>query len=271
MTSHLLNAFASDDPERFAFLLGTSENTADTLLVLDSIPSKKGAEVVACMSSDTADRLLPTLADERLAKWLKAANFESGRRLLTRVSPERSAHLIELVDDRSKRRQLKRLVGFPPGSIGTLVQVTMLALPRNTAYPEISARIQAHQASADEPVAVLDEQGGVMGVLDFRSFIAAQDEAATAGEFCIPMQAVFADAPLSSLTEPEHWEHQSSLPVVDYDHKPVGFVTRAAVDAATRTVAPRSYYLEAAGELTTRFWQLLSYLLVLMLDRRRQP
>ena len=270
MAKHLLKAFAHQDPDRFANLLGSAEDITEALAVLDLVPDEIEGEVISRLSAEMGNRVLQSLSDASLVTSLESGSIDSGRKLLARVGPERAARLIAGVNSRGRRRQLRQLIDYSPGTIGTLLQPAMLSLSFDVSATDVLKRIRLHRGHAEEPVVILDERGVVAGVLDLMALLNNQDAEATAVEFCLPVKPLLADSLTVQAADYALWEGHSSLPVVDYQGKPVGYVTRTAVEAASGETSQVNVLLNGSRELVTRFWQFLGIMLVFLIDRRNE-
>jgi Mg/Co/Ni transporter MgtE len=269
MGRHLIHAFAVDDPDRFAQLLGATHDIDAAIELLNRMPDGLEGEVLAHLTPEAADRLLNGLPDDLLAVWLGTCSVEAARRLLLKVGPERTASLISKITDRSKRRGLRRITSYPEDTLGSHLQTGMITVPESATAAETEEALHAQQGDPDCPVVVIARDGSVAGILDLVAFVRNQDDQARVAEFCIPVQPAYADAPISSVTEREDWSRLASLPVVDTQDQLVGFVTRSALERATGTFRPGHAFLESSFEISLRFIQFLSYSMELIIGRRR--
>ena len=164
MGKHLLQAFAEDNPDRFAQMLGDSGNLADTIAILAEIPTSLKVEVVARLTPDAADRLLYDLPDAEISDWLIAGSGDSGRRLLSRISHDRAIRLLSSINDRLKRRSLQRMIHYVPGSIGETVQMQMTAVRETSTVADLSSEFQRNGLCQEAPIAIVRADGTVKGV-----------------------------------------------------------------------------------------------------------
>jgi len=268
MSKHLLRAFATRDPERFAELLGRSDDVGSTLAILTDIPDGMECDVVSRLTPEASTRLLNGLTDTVLTGWLETAPVDAGRRLLARIGGNRSSRLIEAVEDRSKRRELKRLVGYPRGSIGELIQTQMAAVKDNTPSGDIGTEIRNQGGDNAGPVVVERRDGTFRGVLDFAALALNRDPAATAADFCVPVRPVFPDSPLASLESAPEWAGMASLPVVDHEGRALGYVSRSVLDNINIAVRAENSILASVVELSKRFWEVSAALTLFIFERR---
>jgi len=270
MSKHLLHAFATQEPERFAELLGTSKDVSSMLEILKVIPDGTECDVVARLTTEAAGRLLSGLADQVLVRWLESASLDAGRRMLSRINSDRSARLIQEISDRKKRRGLRSLAGFPPGSIGALVQTQIARIREDTPAPDIAENITRQGASLEGPILVERDDGTLRGVLDLARFVQNLETAATAGNFCITPRPVYPDSPASTLEDPDAWTGLSSLPVVDHGNRAIGYISRSVLEKAARTQNRDDPPLGSVVELSKRYWEVSAALIALIFGGRTE-
>lgn len=268
MGKRLLQAFAVEDPDRFAQLLGATHDVGEAVEILNEIPDGAEAEVLSRLGPEAAERLLGALSDDMLGAWLAACPTDVGRRLLSRVGQQRSTRLISRIEDPSKRRGLRRIASYPADSIGAKMHFGVLTISEAATVSEVERVFQEQQAGSECPAVIIGADRRVAGVLDLVAFVRNRDDEACAGEFCIRVPPVHADSPLSSLLMREEWRQLTGLPVVDFENKLVGYVTRADLVSAARKFRPANVFLESSVELSARFLQFLAYMMVLIISRR---
>jgi len=271
MGRHLLRAFASEDPRRFAQVIASMQEKTDIQAVLENIPEGLECEVLSHLTPEAASGLLNMVSDKQIAGWLDAASADVGRRMLAHLAPERIERTVAGVGDKSKRRSLLRLTRYPPESIGALVNMQTMVIPETATAAEIATEIQHLENTPDGPVVILTADGNVKGVLDLVAFLRNQDELATAADFCTIVRPLYAEASRASMMDREEWSYMTSLPVVDFEEKLVGFVTRSAMEQASGSHHKRNLFFDSSVELSTRFFQFLVYMMGVILDRGSRP
>ena len=268
MGRHLLSAFASHDPERFAQLLGASNDPVESIAILADIPDGLEGDVVARLTPEAAGRLLNELPDPVVTGWLSSCSVDTARRMLAHIGRERAAGLISGIEDRSKRRGLRRLVEYPPGTIGELVQFSVIAIRDSAPVASIQSEIQQQAGPPEAPVVLIRGDGTVSGVLDLIMFLQNHDQDSRAGDFRIPVKPVFADASQSSLRNRDEWSRLTSLPVVDYEGQLIGYVSRSGLESSLGAVDESSIFLQSGVELSKQFLEFMAQVLQMIFDRR---
>ena len=268
MGKRLVGAFAVDDPERFAQLLGAAQEIEETIDILNRIPDGCEAEVLAHLNPGVADRLLSGFPEGLLAAWLSTCPPEAGRRLLSRMGRTRAMALIEKVEDPGRRRWLRRIASWPPGTIGATMHGNSLAIAESRTAAEVEEIFRERQDHRGGYAFVVNAEERVVGVLDLAAIVANEDKAALAAEFCVPLNAVHAESPLESLLESDAWQRRNTLPVVDFQDRLVGYISQSDVAAVLGMSSPGSLFLESAVELSARYMQFLAYSLTFFISRR---
>ncbi len=271
MGKRLLSAFALDEPERFAQLLGNSHDVEEAVEILEGIPDGSEADVLAHLKPEAAERLLNSLPLEMLANWLSTCPSDSGRRLLNRLGTERAHKLIDKIKDPARRRGLRRMATWPAGTIGSQMHDSLLVIPETATAEEVSERYRDLQGERVGLAIILNDKERVVGVLDMSAIVANADPAAHAEEFCLQVRPVYAESPLESLLDPEVWQGRHRLPVVDFQDRLVGYISRSDVAASLGLSSPGSLFVESAVELSSRYMQFLAFVLTMIVSRRKEP
>lgn len=271
MGKQLQAVLASSDPDRFARLLSESDDAAAVLSRMNDIPGEHACDIFVRLSPEAAERLLGSADDATLTAWLEAGTADDGRRLVTRLTPDRAAAVVSAMGHRGKRQALRRLSGYPPGTVGDLAQSRLILVSRDDALEQIDARIRAAGESSDCPIIVTRRDGSVLGVLDLMRYVRGSDSLLTAAELCIRTEPLHAGSSVHSLRLPENWSRLTQLPVVDAAGKPIGFVSRTALEAVRIEHSEASLFTRSLVELARHYWSFLIYLTASLLDRRTEP
>ena len=256
MGKHLHGAFAAADPARFAALVQQSESVGEMLDVLLEIPGGLETDVLTRLSPESTDRILDQVSDPTLSDWLESGAAEDGRRILSKMAPERAAAVIKGIQSSVKRRELRRLTAYPQNSIGQLMQLGPILLSRDDTVAEIEASIRQHEGTLEGPIVVQNPDGTFSGVFDPVDFLKNAREGQTAVDFSEKIEPVFADSPANLLLA-DHWNGRNSLPVVNYERKPIGFVTRSVIESAVGQASPQSPLETGLTEVSRWYWTLL--------------
>jgi Mg/Co/Ni transporter MgtE len=265
MGKRLQSAFAETDPEGFSRFLGQS---ADTDEILATIPRGMECHVVTNLAPEAADRLLGAVTDSVLTDWLETAEIDEARRLLGRLGHVRASRVVSAMDNRSRRRDLRRLAGYPSNSVGALAQLTVVTVPEHATAEEIASTIEQAGGAPDAPVIVTRQDGSVRGVLDLMRFLQNRNGRVLASGLCIPTDVLHVGLPVESVRLPAHWNQLTSLPVIDHSGRPIGYVTRAALERARSPRSHGSLIVEAAIEVVRLYWVFLCQATKWVLSRR---
>lgn len=271
MGKQLQAVLANSDPERFAFLLSASQDADDMRSSMNEIPPESACDVAARLTPEAARRLLGVTDDATLTGWLEAAATDDARRLVTRLDPERASAVVSAMNHRSKRRALRRLSGYPPGTVGDLAQTRLILVKSDDALEQVDARIQAAGETSDCPVIVTRNDGSVLGVLDLMRYLRGRDQHLTAAETCIAVEPLHAGSSVEALRLPVNWSRLTELPVVDASGKPIGFVSRLALEGARIDRNEASLFSRSLVELARQYWSFLIYTTAWLLERKSKP
>lgn len=268
MSKHLLSGFAREDPERFAQLLGDSNDLKEAIDILVDIPDGLEGDLISRLTPEVARRLMNELPDPVVTGWLSSCSADTARNMLARTGLERSANLVSGITDRSKRIALQRLMKHPQGTIGELVLLDVMTIRDSMHVSDIAESIQRQEGGPEAPIVITRNDGTVSGVFDLVKFLKNRDMDTRASDFCIPVKPVFADASQSSLRNRDEWNRLSSLPVVDYQGQLTGYVSRSQSEKILESESESARFLESAIELSRQFLEVMVYCLMLIFDRR---
>lgn len=268
MSKHLLSGFARDDPERFAQLLGGSDDLKEAIDILVDIPDGLEGDLISRLTPEVARRLMNELPDPVVTGWLSSCSADTARTMLARIGHERSASLISGIADRSKRLGLQRLMKYPHGTIGELVLLDVMTIRDSMPVADIAESIQRQESAAGAPIVITRKDSKVSGVLDLVKFLKNSDMDSHAIDFCIPVKPIYADASQSSLRKRVEWNRLSSLPVVDYEGQLIGYVTRSQSEKILESESESDKFFQSGIEVSRQFLDIMVYFLVLIFDRR---
>jgi len=268
MGEHLLSGFAKDNPERFAQLLGDANDLKEAINILADIPDGLESDLISRLSPEVARHLLNELPDPIVTGWLSSCSADTARTMLARIGHERSASLVSGITDRSKRIGLQRLMKYPQGTIGELVLLNVMTIRDSIPVSDIAGAIQRQESESGAPIVVIRDDGTVSGVLDLVEFLKNRDMDTCAGDFCIPVKPIYADASQTSLRKRDEWNRLNSLPVVDYEGQLIGYVSRSQSQAILESDSESAQFLQSGIEFSRQFLEVMVYFLMLIFDRR---
>lgn len=267
MANHLLTAFAEDEPERFSQLLGNSTSTEETIEILTGIPDGLECDVIARLTPRAAERLLGSLPDEVAITWLASCPLDGGRRMLSRIDNDRAERLLAGLNSQAKRRQLRRLVDYPAGSVGQLMQANMLCVNHKMPVADITEELRLQGDTLRGPIAVLSDAGAVTGTLNLVKFIQNKDADAIAADSCDTLEPGYVETSPHALMARTDWNHLPSIPLADHRGKPLGYVTRVALERAMGSHAEPGAVSQSVLEVSRQFLQFMIFVTTQLLGR----
>jgi Mg/Co/Ni transporter MgtE len=258
MDAHPLKlAYARQHPGELAAWLAARGPEA-MAEALDGLPADAVAPLLARLPQGPLDRVLAEHDDEHVIRWLNAANADHALTLLLHVeAPRRSRVLAELSSGR-KRRTLERLLIYPRGTVGALVNPAALRLEVTTPLAEAVTLLRADTPEPDTPVWLVDSAGFYQGLLDLGGALIAESESLTLRSFLVPVKALRAETGLLDARRVREWLAHSELPVVDHRNHLLGTLSRARLMAALKSSpGPDTGIADGLGELTRQYFRVL--------------
>ncbi len=206
----LLRSLAARHPDEAAMLLGEL-SPEDAAAVLVELPEKDGAAVLARTASTVAagalSRLDPGLAGE----------------LVGALPPGRAAALLRQMEAEPRERllavlpgaeRLRSLVAYPRGTVGALMDPSVLALPAHLELDEARRRLAEFSTHLALDLYLVDTQHRLRGVADLREVL---DPSRTGALEVLgrTVDPIGDHADVASLVARPSWLHHDTLPVVD--------------------------------------------------------
>lgn len=218
----LVRAFAGDHPYeaglalekfpagRIAELLGELPQ-ATVVAVLERIGSSTGA---ACLAESPANRA---------AALVEALSLDAAARLLRVLAPDGRTRILAGVSER-RRLPLERLLTYPPGTAGSLMDPQVLSLPDLLTVGEALARVQRSPQHALYYLYMTDGEQRLSGVINLRELMLALPGERLAAVMRGPVERLTAGTLLADILLHPAWHEFHALPVTGEDGKFFGAV-----------------------------------------------
>lgn len=200
-------------PEQAAAALETLEPAATVaLLARTSIASAKA--ILSRLSPHRASAVVAGLAPARAALILEALGADGVARLLRHLeAPSREAILTELPEQVAAH--VRRVLGFPPGTAGALMDPSVLALAHTLTAREALAQVRSTPHLVRYNLYVVDQMQRLFGVLNLRELLSARGRTALGQIMVRQPLRVPASADLGAVLAHPGWREVHTLPVVD--------------------------------------------------------
>lgn len=254
-------AWARDYPGELASWLAV-RGTDAVAQTLDGLPAEVAAGLVARLPHAHAVRVLAEQADEQVSRWLDAAETDQALSLLLHLDEARRTRVLATLSSRRKRRTLTRLVVYPVGTVGALVDSVVPGLDAAMPLTEAVAILRENVPAPDRPIWLVDEAGAYMGMLDLNGALVARSEAVSLKAFLIPVKALRAELTLADARHDSAWLTHAELPVIDYLGHLLGTLSRTRLEAALADGNVTDQTLaDSTGELTRQYFRVMGALL----------
>ena len=227
----------------------------ESATLLASLPSHSAAAIVGHMVLTSAAACVAALDEERAADILADMSLEQSAAVLRRVPADVAERIVERAPRNVVTAALRMLVGYPEGSAGALVDPTVLSLPVDLACAEALERVRREPTHALYYVYVVDREQRLVGVLNLRELMLANDDEPLASAMHTTVSRLRSDAGEDEILAHPGWREFHALPVVDADARLVGAIRYETLrrleqgQAGARTVDPLLATAMSLGEL----------------------
>jgi magnesium transporter len=209
----LCQAFLENHPReaaQFVERLSLGEEAA----LLEEVPPEVAAEVLRRMGLTTAAECLSRLAAPKAAAVVAALPLDSAAGLLRRVIDDDRQRLLAATAEET-RVLLERLLHYPEGTAGALMDPTTPAFPQDITASEALMRVRRAPRHAHYYVYVIDRDQKVVGVLNLREIMLAPGKAPLSEVMHHPVAWLLAHADRAAIVAHPGWREFHALPVVD--------------------------------------------------------
>ncbi|HUG08878.1 MAG TPA: magnesium transporter [Acidimicrobiia bacterium] len=214
---------------------------ADAAELLSELPPADAAEILEQIAPELAAELLEQYPITELAAALDEMPSEAAADLIGELDEAVTEDLLAAMSDEAEI-EVRDLLSYPPDTAGGLMTTEIASLPLGLTTGEAIERIrQLHEEYEDlSYVYVVDDDGGLQGVISFRDLVFRRPGA--------PLADVMVPDPVavSTLTDREEVAqlaqryHLFGIPVVE-DGRLVGMVTTEAVIEAVQDEASEDF------------------------------
>lgn len=197
---------------------------------LSSLSPAQGINLIQHMPTAYAAQLLSYFENEYSARLLSHADFSTAARLL-RPLPSRQREQLMTRMDAAQTVQLSRILNYPPGSVGNLVEIPVFTALEDWTVKHAQREIRKIRRRSLFDFPVVDHQHRFIGSVTLHTLLTARDNSRL-GELCEAKDLVLpAYATTASILHHPAWEKTLSIPVIDHDGILLGLLHRAALNA----------------------------------------
>lgn len=228
--------------------------------VLQDVPLERLAPVIVAMSDHVAAECVAAMNPARAVAVLEALDLDQASALLRRVpEPQRELLLLDMSPERVA--QLRRVLGFPPGSAGALMDPKVLSVPETLTAAEALEHVRGAPHLAIYYLYIYDESSRLSGVVNLRELMLADPDTPLTEMMATGVDRLTATADRKAILVHPGWTEYHALPVVDDGGRFVGalrYETLRRLEGQARTEAPSASLAASLGEL---YWVGLSGIL----------
>jgi magnesium transporter len=234
--THLALRFLEDHPDEAAALLET-RSSAEATALLSRCPPETVANVLRRCVVGFAVDYLAALSLEEATPVLARFPPHSAVSVLRTASPEWSAAIRGALA-REDGDPVERLLRHAPGTAGALMDPRTSALPSDLRVAEALEQLRLHPEHSVYYLYVVDRDGHLLGVLNYRDLLLADPEAVLVSVMRASVSSVRADAQGAALRGHPGWRSLFALPVVDAEDRLLGAMRHDTVFPVATQATP---------------------------------
>jgi magnesium transporter len=254
------------DTERVLSLAFLEDHPADAARVLERLAPQETASCLSEIPAPVAANVLRRVAPAHAAECLTHLFAERFALIVTALPLDLTANLLRRLDTESRDRLLaqapsevstllQRLLRYPAGSAGGLMDPKVMMLPADITAGEALTRVRRAPRHTLYYLYVVDRNHRLAGVLNLRELMLAEPRASLASAMRRQVFTISASAGRAAILAHPGWREVHALPVVDMQGVLLGALRyetlrqlEAPSDAPTATVDALSAVL-TLGEL----------------------
>lgn len=228
--------------------------------VLEGLPADRVAPVVGAMSDHVAAECVAGLDAGLGAAVLDELDLDRTSALLRRMSEQGRDRLLDAMPE-DQAAQLKRLLAFPVGSAGALMDPKVLSVPDSLSAGEALDRVRAAPQLAIYYLYLFDGSSRLSGVVNLRELMLADPKTPLSKMMATNVDRLSAVSDWKAILVHPGWIEYHALPVVDAADRFVGalrYETLRRLEGQARTEVPSASLAASLGEL---YWVGLSGIL----------
>lgn len=204
---------------------------AETGRWLDAIPSADAASLISLFAPGRARRYLESLEPKRLEQVIGHVSTELVAGLVRRMHHDARERVLGAMDEH-RAEAVRRLLRFPEGTVGAIMDVQPLAVPDGTSVGAVIELVSQAPEDARDTVYLIDANHRLSGAIETHDLLTAGREDSVAG---FRQRAEFVLSPrmsLESIDDHKGWTRHDDLPVVDIEQRLLGALSRRALSDA---------------------------------------
>ena len=205
--------FAATHPVDAARVI-EKQDTASAMPFLNGLPADTLAAVLEKMSAGAAAEVLALLDSDQVAATALAMPLDSVSVLLRRLDSERRSVILNSLKE-DVRNQLIRLLEYSHGTVGSLTDPEVLAIPDDLTVEEAQKLVRRRKAMFHHQLYVVDRAKRLLGYIHVRDLVRSPGKEPVASVMRPPSVQIRAGASLASSLSHPAWHQMDAIPVVD--------------------------------------------------------
>lgn len=242
-----------------------SAHPQETSRALAELPAAEAAHFLETCSSQLASSItqqltalefaacLHCMSVDRAASVLTEMPFEKVASALRRVSTKERKALVDALP-RDRRRRLQALLKYPQETAGALMEPLVLTVGPRLTVGQVRKSLVRHSAHLRYYVYVVDEQEGLLGVVDLRRLMNVDRGMLIEDLMVRDPERISARAGRRAMMLHPAWDRVHTLPVVDERNVLLGILRHQRVRQLERGERGRVEGGSARAALADLFW-----------------
>lgn len=213
---------------------------ADAASFLSSAPARAAACALSATTPQTAAAIMEVAALDAASAMLALMDVDAQVAVLHRLTPAHRKRVLSVLPA-GQSRTLSRLLAYPPGSAGTLMDPNVFVVPSDISVREAVRRVRLAAATARYYVYVVDRHQKLVGVLALRQLLGAKGRESVDSIMTAPVISVPATMSNRDVLNYPSWKDFHGLPVVDADGVLVGVIRYETLGVLRRDAAAEGH------------------------------
>ena len=251
--------FAATHPAEAARLLD-QQDTASAMPFLCGLPADTLATVLAQMSAGAAAEVSALLDPPHAAAAAVAMPVDSVSILLRRLDSERRTVVLASLNE-DVRDQLIRILEYSEGTVGSLVDPEVLAIPDDLTVEAAQKLVRRRKAMFHHQLYVVDRSKRLLGYIHVRDLVRSPAKTAVTSVMRRPTVQLRASSSLASSLSHSAWHQMDAIPVVDNTGVLLG-VLRHRQLRRLQTSRSGGGLTDTLFSLSELYWMVLSTLML---------
>lgn len=244
----------------------------DAARVMDRFAGSLSAEVLADLPADRVAPVIGAMSDHVAAECVAGMDAGVGAAVLDELDLDRTSALLRRMGEQGRDRlldampadqaaHLRRVLAFPAGSAGALMDPKVLSVPDSLTAGEALERVRAAPQLAIYYLYLFDGSSRLSGVVNLRELMLADPKTPLGKMMSANVDRLSAASDWKAILVHPGWTEYHALPVVDAAGRFVGalrYETLRRLEGQARTEVASASLAASLGEL---YWVGLSGIL----------